>query len=221
MTPAAALTAVASLIPWPVYQNAMSDFKETKAQVVERVVSETKDDNLAQKIRNMFLQNTTIESDLILQKDKIDSELAQKLSEKVFGVDISGLKQKLQEEVTSWVKKRHLLEKIDVKITLYSLEKLIDGAMFKLIGHLDEKFGAEGDLFRRYKIARKKLTVVSRAVAWLISMLKVNARPSDTNGKTVKKLQTSHWIAVSKYMQQIEFNRKLQQKSKYENGLLQ
>ncbi len=154
---------------------------------------------------------TTIESDLILRHEKGDTELPEKISQLVFGVDIDGLKNKLQEEVAAWIKKRHVLEQTNLESTPHDIEHIVKGEMFKWIGRLNNRFAAERDVLNRYKIARKKLSVVSRAVAWLISMLKVNAKPSDTNSKTVKKLQTSHWISVSKYMQQIEFNRKIQQ----------
>lgn len=211
MTPAAALTAVASLIPWSVYQTALREFKAAKDEAEKRITSELKDENSSSKIHHMLHHVTTIESDLILRHDKGDIELPEKIAQLVFGVDIDGLKKKLQNEVTSWVKKRESMEHINLESTPHNIEHLVRGEMFKWIDRLNNRFGSEEDVLQRYKIARKKLSVVSRAVAWLISMLKVNAKPPDTNSKTVKKLQTSHWISVSKYMQQIEFNRKIQQ----------
>lgn len=193
------------------YQTALREFKKAKEEAEKRITSEFKDENAASKIHHMLHHVTTIESDLILRHDKGDTELPEKISQLVFGVDIDGLKKKLQEEVASWVKKRHLLEQTNTDYAPRDTEHLVKGEMFKLIGRLKNKFSAEQDVLKRYKIARKKLTVVSRAVAWLISMLKVNTKPPDTNSKTVKKLQTSHWLSVSKYMQQIEFNRKIQQ----------
>jgi hypothetical protein len=215
MTPAAALTAVASLIPWSVYQTALREFKAAKYEAEKRITSELKEDHA---IHHMFHHVTTIESDLILRYDKGDKQLPEKIARLVFGVDIAGLKQKLQNEVASWVKKRGSMEVINVGSTPHNIEHIVRGEMFKWIDRLNNKLAGEREVLKRYKIARKKLSVVSRAVAWLISMLKVNAKPPDTNSRTVKKLQTSHWISVSKYMQQIEFNRKIQKTTESESA---
>lgn len=216
MTPAAAQTAVASLITWGIYQTALRDFKAAKEEAEKRIASELKDDSASSKIHRMLHHVTTIESDLILRHDKGDAELPEKTSELVFGVNIAALKKKLQDEVASWVKKRGSMEELES--VPHDVEHLVRGEMFKWIDRLNKKVAAEVDVFKRYQAARKKLSVVSRAVAWLISMLKVNAKPADTNSKTVKKLQTAHWISVSKYMQQIEFNRKIQQTTESESA---
>jgi hypothetical protein len=137
----------------------------------------------------------------------------------LFEVNVEDIKQKMKAEVAEWVAKRKILERVNEGSTPHKTSSFIGGAMFKWIDRRAAKLKAEREPIQRYILARKRFTGVTRALAWLISLLKVNAHPEDSvNSKTVKKLHSSHWLSLSKYMQQIEFNRKLEQSHEHESA---